>query len=43
LSLETAASLVGAGMFSVLLFPIMALSLRRGMTDPHNQLPAATI
>jgi hypothetical protein len=43
LSLETAASLVGAGMFSVLLFPIVALSLRRGMTDPHNQLRAATV
>ncbi len=33
LSLETAASLVGAGMFSVLLFPIVALSLR-GRTAP---------
>ncbi len=29
LNLETAASLVGAGMLSVLLFPILALSLRR--------------
>jgi Kef-type K+ transport system membrane component KefB len=33
---ETAASLVGAGMVSVLLFPIVALSLRRMAAPPHD-------
>jgi Kef-type K+ transport system membrane component KefB len=32
---ETAASLVGAGMVSVLLFPVVALSLRRMAVPPH--------
>jgi Kef-type K+ transport system membrane component KefB len=39
LSSETAASLVGAGMVSVLLFPIVALSLRR-MAAPSVVAPA---
>lgn len=39
LNLETAASLVGAGMFSVLLFPIVALSLR-GKTAPRHDTSA---
>jgi hypothetical protein len=39
LNLEAAASLVGAGMFSVLLFPIAALSLR-GRTAPRHDTSA---
>jgi Kef-type K+ transport system membrane component KefB len=39
MSQETAASLVGAGMFSVLLFPIMALSLR-GRSAPGHDMSA---
>jgi Kef-type K+ transport system membrane component KefB len=38
---ETAASLVGAGMVSVLLFPITALTLRRPMAMPREPEPEA--
>ena len=40
LNLETAASLVGAGMLSVLLFPVLALSLR-GSTAPCQDTGSA--
>jgi Kef-type K+ transport system membrane component KefB len=43
LSEETAASLVGAGMASVLLFPIAALALRKGtVLRHHGRLEVAT-
>jgi hypothetical protein len=39
---ETAASLVGAGMASVLLFPIVALALRRmAVLRPHTRSEVA--
>lgn len=40
LSAETAASLVGAGMASVLLFPMIALALRRSTGGQSRQQPA---
>ncbi len=39
---ETAASLVGAGMASVLLFPVTALALRRGAAPHGDKQPEVT-